>query len=226
MHHRRNRRAGAAGQATVEHIAIVVVVALLVAAVGAWLTSHVHPDRDSPPPTTHVWSGLDRIPEPAPSPPDLGLTPHDRGERTSGNALRRILRGVVKAHRLIASGDRAFATGFGHGLWVSVTDFARDPAALLTDGQGLVKDFAKDPVGLVTAQIDAAVDYARQLKAMSPHNGYLRVMHDLGEVSADAVIEGGRGFAKRKLLSALKRRLEERGVLTPAPGAPDKRDTN
>jgi hypothetical protein len=207
----------------VEHIAIVVAVALLLAAVGAWLTSHVHPDRDRPPMTARVWSGLDRIPEPAPILPDLGLTPHGRGERTSGHALRRVLRGIVDAHRLIASGNHALAVGFGRGLRVAVTDFVRDPLALLTDGSGLVKDVAKDPIGVVKAQIDAAIDYARQLKAMSPQDAYLRVMRDLGEVSADVVIEGGRGFAKRRMLSALKRRLEERGVLGPAP---DKRDGN
>ena len=208
-----------------EHVAIVVVVALLLAVLGAWLTSHVHPDRDPPPVITRVWSGLDRIPEPAPNLPDLGLTPHARGERTSGHALRRLLRGVVKAHRLVASGDRAFAAGFGHGLWVSVTGFVRDPVALLTDGNGLVKGIAKDPAGLVKAQIDAAIGYARQLKAMPPQDAYRRVMHDLGEVSADVVIGRGRGFARRRMLSALKRRLEEHGVLTPAP-APDKRVGN
>ena len=208
-----------------EHIAIVVVVALLLAAIGVWLSSHVHPDRDPPPVTTGVWSGLDRIPEPAPSLPDLGLTPRGPGQRTSGHALGRILRGVVKANRLIASGRHAFVAGFGHGLWVAVTDFVRNPVALLTDGNGLVKDFARDPAGLVKEQIDAAIDYARQLKAMSPQDAYRKVLHDLGEVSADVVIARGRGFAHRMLLRALKRRLEDRGVLTPAP-APDKRDAN
>lgn len=204
---------------------MVVVVALLLAAAGAWLTSHVHPDRHPPPVTTHVWSGLDRIPESTPRPPDLGLTPHGRSERTTGHAVRRILRGVVKANRLILSGNRVFVAGFGHGLWMSVTDFVRDPVALLTDGRGLIKDFAEDPAGLVAAQIDAAIDYARQLKAMSPQDAYRRVMRDLGELSADVVIERGRGFARRKMLSVLKRRLEDRGVLKPAPPS-DKRVGN
>ena len=132
---------------------------------------------------------------------------------------------MVTANRVIASGRQAFVAGFGHGLWVSVSDFVRDPAALLTDGNGLVKDFATNPAGLVKEQIDAAIDYARQLEAMSPQDAYRKVLHDLGEVSADVVIARGRGFAHRTMLRAIKRRLEDRGVLTPTP-SPDKRDAN
>ncbi len=220
-----HRGAAASGQATVEHVAIVVVVALALAAAGAWLTSHVHPDRAPPPVITHVWSGLDRITEPAPGLPDLGLVPRGRGGRPIGQFVRRIGRGLRTAHRLVAVGSEAFTSGVGHGLVGAVTDVVRDPTTLLTDGSGFVTDLARDPTGLVAAQLDAAIEYAKHLRALPPDEAYRTFMRDLGEASVEVAILRGKRLAKAAILRALKRRLDERGVSKPPP-RDDKRDGN
>ena len=196
---------------------MVVVVALLLAAVGAWLASHVQPDRTPPAVIPHVWSGLDRIIEPAPRLPDLGLTPRDRRAPAIGRALRRVVRTVRIGGEIVVVGATAFASGFGHGMWGAFTEFVRDPVALLTDGRGLITALAEDPLGFTTAQFDAAVDYARELRAMSPKAAYRTFMRDLGEVTADAVITRGKLLAKRAMLRALKRRIDARRIPTPPP---------
>ncbi len=205
-----------------EHVAIVVVVALLLAAAGAWLASHVHPDREPPSVVTQVWSGLDRISEPVPRLPDLGLTPRGRRTPPIGRALRHIVRTARAGGEIVVVGAGAFASGFGHGMWGAFTDFVRDPVGLLTDGGGVVTALAHDPFGLTKAQLDAAIEYAYELKAMSPQEAYRRFMRDLGEATADAAITRGKHLAKRAILRALKRRIDGRGGSTPPP-APDKR---
>ena len=225
MDQRRHRGAGTSGQATVEHVAIVVVVALFLAAAGAWLTSHVQPDRDPPPVVTQVWSGLDRITEPAPAFPDLGLTRRRHGDPAIGRFLRRVGRGLREGNAIVAVGSGAFVSRFGRGLWGAVTDFVRDPVALLTDGRGLVMELARDPAGFARAQLDAAIEYAAELRALPPQDAYRTLMRDLGEASAEAAITGGKGLARKAMLRALNRRLDRRGVSTPPP-PPDKRDGN
>ena len=210
-----HRRAGASGQATVEHVGMVVVVALLLAAAGAWLASHVQPDRPPPPVIPHVWSGLDQIAEPSPRLPDLGLTPRDRRTPAIGRAFRRVVRTVRTGGEIVVVGVTAFTSGFGHGMWGAFTEFVSDPVALLTDGRGLIAALAEDPLGFTTAQFDAAVDYARELRAMSPKAAYRTFMRDLGEATADAVITRGKQLAKRAMLRALKQRIDARRVPTP-----------
>ncbi len=222
MDSRCHRRAGASGQATVEHVGLVVVVALLVAAAGAWLASHVRPDRAPPPIIPHVWSGLDRIREPAPRPPDLGLTPRERRNPAIGRALRRVGQTVRTGGEIVVVGATAFASGFGQGMWGAFTEFVRDPVALLTDGRGVITSLAEDPLGLTTAQFDAAISYARELRAMSPKDAYRRFMRDLGEATADVVIARGKLLAKRAMLRALKRRLDARRVPAPPGKGPVK----
>lgn len=224
MDQRRHRTAGASGQATVEHVAIVVVVALMLAAAGAWIASHVHPDRDPPHVVTRVWSGLDRITEPAPRVPDLGLTPRRR-QPVIGRFVRRVGRVLATGNEIVAVGTGAFVSGFGHGLRGAVTDFVRDPVALLTGGGRLVTDVARDPSGLARAQLDAAIEYAKELKAMAPPDAYRTFMRDLGEATADALITQGKGLARNAMLRALKRRLDRRGSSTSSP-PPGKRDGN
>lgn len=222
MDARRQRRTGVSGQATVEHVGIVIVVALLLAAAGAWLASHVQPDRAPPSIVPHVWSGLDRISEPAPRPPDLGLTPRERRTPAIGRALRRVVRTVRTGGEIVVVGTSEFATGFGHGLWSAFTEFVHDPVALLSDGRGLITALVEDPLGFTAEQFDAAIDYARELGAMSPKAAYRRFMRDLGEATADAAITRGKLVAKRAMLRALKRRIDAGRVPAPHTGA-DKR---
>lgn len=213
------------GQATVEHLAIIVVAAVMLAGAGAWIASHVRSDPRPPGVVTQVWSGLDRIPEPVPAVPDVGLLPRGGRVGTATHLWRRVVRVVREGNAIVAVGTAAFVTGFGHGLWGAVTDFMRDPVASLTGGGALIAVVVRDPVGLASAQVDAAVVYANELRKLPPQAAYRRFMRDLGEATADAALTGGKQIARKSMLNALKRRLEQRGVLIPPPPR-DKRAGN
>lgn len=213
------------GQATVEHLAVVIVVAVMLAGAGAWIASHVRPDATPPGVVTQVWSGLERIPEPEPAPPDLGLLPRSGRVGTPTHLWRRVVRVARRGHAIVAVGTGAFVFGFGHGLWGAVTELVRDPVALLTGGGALIIAVVRDPIGFARAQVDAAVIYANELRKLPPEAASRRLMRDLGEATADAALTGAKQIAKKSMLNALKRRLEQRGEPT-APPPRDKRDGN
>jgi hypothetical protein len=213
------------GQATVEHVAIVVVVAVLLAAIGAWIASRVRSDAGPPDVVTRVWPGWQQLEEPVAPVPDLGLRPGASHRSGIGSIVRRAVRLAGRARKVVLGGQRAFASGFGHGLWDTFTGFVRDPVGLLTAGGGIVTQLAGDPGGFARAQLEAAIVYARELSRMPPEAAYRRFMRDLGELSADVAVARGKSFAERAMLRALKRRLDARGA-APAAQPPDKRDGN
>ena len=195
----RNRHARA-GQATAEYVGIVVVVALALAAFGAWAIRHVRaPER----PPSMVTAALDpfavvgRYQEPPPG----------RAEQVR-RFVRRGVRGTVRGGRFIGRGWLAFNEGVANGLVVTVREFVRDPVGSLTGGTGLLADLIRDPAGVGSAVVRDAIAYAKELRAMPPDAAYERFMHDLGEVGADAAVTRGKATARRALLRAIRRRLE------------------
>lgn len=208
METRRDRRAR--GQATVEHLAMVVVVALLLSGAAVWLATNVRSDAPTPPVIGQVTRGLDGIAEPARPIPDLGLESRPGRDSIVTRTLRRVGRTVRRGSELVAVGTAAFVAGFGNGLWNSFTSFLTDPAALLTGSGGLVAELVRDPVGFTASQIDDAIGYVDCLRSMPPEDAYRTFMRDLGEVSGEAAVTGGKSLAQRALLKGLKRRLDER----------------
>ncbi len=201
-----------------EQIGLVVVIALLLAAAGAWLATHVQPDRAPPPIVVQVWSALDRAADPAPGLPELGVTPRERRRPALTRALRRMVQGVRAGGELAVVGAGAFASGFGDGLWGSFTEFMQDPVVTLSAGRGVIAALARDPLGFTAEQFDAAVDYARTLRGMPPKDAYRTFIHDLGEATADVTVARGKLLAKRAMLRARTRRIDLR-----RPSQPGKR---
>jgi hypothetical protein len=198
----RSSDAGQVGQATVEHLGLVVVVALLLAAVGAWAAAHVR--AGAPPPVLErALAPLDA----APAIPDLGVAPGPGRSAPIGRALRGAARLGGRAGRLAAVGAAAFAGGFTGGLRATVAEFVRNPVAALRDGGVLARTAMTDPVTLGSAGLRAAIDYARELRAMPPEAAYRRVMRDLGEAGADVAVSKGKGLARRAFLRALRNRM-------------------
>ena len=195
-----------AGQATVEYVGIVVVVALVLAAFGAWAIHHVRaPDRPPPVVTAVIdpFAVVGRQEESAPG----------RGERLR-RFIRQGMRGAVRGGRIVGRGWLAFNEGVTNGLAATVRDFVRDPVGSLIGGTGLLADVIRDPSGVGSAVVREAIDYAEELRAMPPEDAYERFMHDLGEVTADAAVTRGKAAARKALLRAIRRRLAH-------PRAPD-----
>ena len=197
-----------AGQASVEHIGLVVVVALLLAACGVWLATHVRAGTAAPDIVATPWAGLERIETPATQVPDLGVTPSRSKGRPVSRILGRIGRAVRRANRVVAVGTEAFVRGVGVGAWSTASQLARDPVGTLIGGADLVSELRRDPLGFTRAQIDAAVGYVDELRAMPVDQAYERVMRDLGQLTVDVVVLRGKAAARNALLRSLKRRIE------------------
>jgi len=199
-------RSTEAGQATIEHLGLVVAVALLLAAMGAWAAAHVRPGAP-PPVLERALAPLDA----APAIPDLGVAP--RGARSTPivRALRRAAGLGGRAGRLAGVGATAFAGGFTGGLRATVAEFVRNPVSALRNSGALARTAVSDPFTLGSAGLRAAVDYARELRAMPPEAAYRRVMRDLGETGADVAVSKGKGLARRAFLRVLRDRLARAG---------------
>ncbi len=200
----RGARAREAGQAAVEHIGLVLVVALLLSAAGVWLVGHARPGAGPPPVVDRIVAPLDRVP----AIPDLGVAPRRGRFHPLARALRRAV-GVGRAGGgLVATGAGAFAAGFTGGLRSTVDEFVRDPVGALTGSGQLAAAAMRDPLGLGAGGLRAAIDYARELRSMPPAAAYRRFMHDLGGAGADLAVARGRGLARKALLRVLRGRLE------------------
>lgn len=191
-----------------EYLAVVVVAALALAALGAWIASAVRPSGDGPGTAVeHAWSGLDRIADP-PAWPVPEVPGRDPGR--FGRVARHVSSVVRRGGAIVATGTAAFGSGFGDGVWHTMDALIRDPVGALTGGGGVAATLLRDPVGFTRAQIDAAVAYARELRSLPPEEAYRRFMRDLGEAGADAALTRGKQLATRSMLRALRRRIESR----------------
>ncbi len=204
------------GQATVEQIGIVVVVALLLAAVSVWVSAAVRDAGRPPPVVERVLAPQAPVAPALDTPhPDIGVAPRPRRGRLSG-ILRATARTARRVTRLAGAGGVAFAQGFAGGLATTVREAASDPAGILAGG-GAVSVLVRDPVGLVRAELAAARDYARAMRALPPDRAYRRLMRDLGRASADVAVTRGKQLATRAAVRAVRRRLSRSGA---APGHP------
>jgi hypothetical protein len=186
-------------------MALVVVAALALAALGVWIASALRPPRDGPAAAVErVWSGLDEVAEP-PAWPGVG-SPADRG-RVRG-AARTVSRAVRRGSDIVAAGAAAFGSGVGVGVWRTMGAVIRDPVGALTGGGGVVATLLRDPMGVTRAQIEAVAAYVRELRSLPRGEAYRRFMHDLGEAGADVALTRGRQLAARSVLRALRRRMQ------------------
>ena len=188
---------------------MVVVVALLLAACGVWLVAHVRAGPTAPGILETPWAGLDRIAPPPTQVPDLGLTPAPSRGRPAGRILGRIVAALRTANRVVAVGTEAFVRGVGVGVWSTASQLARDPVGTLVGGADLAEELRRDPLGFTRVQIDAAMRYVSELRAVPAEQAYERVMRDLGQVTVDVVVLRGKAAAQNALLRSLKRRLED-----------------
>lgn len=207
-------RTASGGQAAVEWVGAVVVVALLVGALAAWLPAAVRaPDRP-PDPVAAVAAPLG----------DLG---RGIGEGVAGADLARLAAGVApgagagrRAAAWIAVGARAtaalardmgvaFGGGFAQRLRGRLRDLADappSPGALLPDPRLLAPGaIVREAVAWATRDPGAIVDYVRRLRGMPPRQAAVRAAGDAGAVSADAAMEAAEYLLKRLILRGMSR---------------------
>jgi hypothetical protein len=184
----------------VEYLAVVVVVALGLAAVGVWLASTSRPAGDGPAAVVdRAWSGLDRIAAP-------GSGTEVRTPGPFRRAVRSVARAVQTGSDIAATGVASLGLGVGDGVRATLDAFLADPAGTLVGGGGAAAALAHDPLGVTRAQLDAALAYARALRELPPREAYRRFMRDLGEAGADLAITRGKQLAVRSLIRAARRR--------------------
>jgi len=151
---------------------VVVVAALALAALGAWIASALRPPGDGPGAAVErLWSGLDEIAEP-PAGPRVGVPAHGRS-RVRG-AVRSVSRAVRRAPDIVATGAAAFGSGFGEGVRRTLGAVIRDPVRALTGGGGVVATLLRDPIGVTRAQIEGVAAYARELRSLPPSDRVTR----------------------------------------------------
>ena len=206
-----------AGQAAVEGIGVTVVIALLLAAVTAWMVTATHPPGRPP-------DVIGRVSEPLAGPYEPRLwqasTPSWRAltEGRDGSApLGRVLRaagGVVVTGVVVGMQARQqFAVGVLERLRERAAELVRNP---LGDGNPLPDPdlFTPRGIGLAAARRAGALwDYAQFLRTLPPRTAILTAAHDAGRESADVAVQVAQ--------SALRRRLT-RGRTAPRTASPQR----
>lgn len=203
-----NRR-GQRGEAAVEWIGVVIAVALLGAALTAWMPAAVRPPERPPDVIAAVAEPLRRAPAQL-GRAGLALPALAAMARANESPARRALRWAVarSAPALVLGRDMAAAYGAGYlgRLRERVDRFAGDPAAEFSDIDmdaltipGMLRAIA-DELPSDPAAIRA---YLRRIRAMPARDAAVEVAGDAGSVAADATVEAAEIVVKRWLLRGI-----------------------
>jgi hypothetical protein len=186
------------GQAAVESIGIAVLVALLLAAVSAWLVREVRPPERPPALIEAVAAPLTRDPAPFdyryPLPPPPFEMPRGRDDEPIGRALRAAARGTRDAVVLGLEVRHRFAYGFGRRLAERGRRFLEDPLqelGSLPNADLLTSEGARGAVERLRA-------WAREVRALPPREAALRVSEDAGALGADLALEVAKAWLERR----------------------------
>ena len=182
---------GQRGQAAVEAIGVAVMVALLLAAVTAWLLREVRPPDRAPPFIEAVATPLERGPAPfefrypLPRPFDL---PRGRDDEPIGRALRAAGLGVRDAATLVVAMQQRCSLAFGMRLGDRSLEILRDPVGALLE-----------PPGADGLTREEAERWIAELRAMPGRDAALQATEDVCEVGADAAVEVGQELLRRRV---------------------------
>ncbi|HSJ72681.1 MAG TPA: hypothetical protein VK904_00060 [Miltoncostaeaceae bacterium] len=195
------RTRGQGGQAAAEAVGVAVMVALLLAAVSAWLVGEVRPSARAPALIEALATPLERDPAPFelryPLPRPFEL-PRGRDDEPIGRALGAAGRGVREAVVLGIEMRHRCALAFGLRLGERGLELFRDPLGGLLEAPGA------DP--LTPEEVGR---YAEELRSMPARDAALRATEDACAVGADVTVEVAQ--------AALRRRLERGGETSRQP---------
>lgn len=203
----RQRSAGPQhGQATVEHVGVATVVALLLASLSIWAAQNLRPPPLAPSIIGSVARGLDGTPPGSPryafpygevSLPSLG----GRGREPIG----RFLRGVGGFTRdVVVIGGPALAKGFVDRVRQRTGDMVRDPLGTVKDTIESLSGGDPNILAAIRRRIGDVSAYVRTLRGLSREEMIRKVAGDLGAAGADVAIDRGRRFLVREGIGRLR----------------------
>ena len=185
------RRRAHGGQATVETVGVTVMVALLLAAVSAWLVREVRPPARAPAFIEAVATPLARDPAPFefryPLPRPFEM-PRGRDDEPIGRALRAAGRGVREGVAFGIEMNRRCTLAFGMRLGDRSLALFRDP----------VGGILEPPVGELPTSEEVR-RYAEELRAMPARDAALRATADACALGADVTVEVAQALLRRRI---------------------------
>lgn len=207
-------RGGASGQATVEWVGIVTLVALMMVGAGLWLSQNSHLPARGPDPIGAVASPLVGV-----APVGGALAGTADAVASSGGSvglmgrLGRLTRAAVDRAR--AAGELGwdmggeFAGGFGDRLrlrWRQLRERPLSALALMSGGGSgdVVGAMRSVAMGLLNDP-GRAIDYVAHLAGMSPGDAARSIARDAGGVSADVSLDVGKRVLRRLITRGFDR---------------------
>lgn len=195
-------RIGQRGQAAVETVGIGLLVALLLAAVSAWLVREVRPPDRAPAFIEAVSTPLVRDPAPFefryPLPRAFTMA-RGRDDEPIGRALRLLARGARDGVVIGLEMRHEFAYAYGMRLRELGEEFLEDPIGglvALPDPELLTPDGA---VGRALLDARRLWDYAQELRSMPLRQAALKAAADAGTLAADLTVEVARAALKKRV---------------------------
>jgi len=196
----------------VEHLGLVVTLAVALVAIGAWVAHEVHPPAHPPPvvdaaawPLTSADSWVGRNVNPL-----AGFggwrAPRGHGSGPIGRALRR----AVAEAGFGAGVLGAVGAGAGDRLAERIRRFVSDPVGTVRDLVDRYGAATSDPVGALADEIDAIHRYWARVRAKPWRQAVRTVAHDLGGMGTDLVLSRARSAVRKAAIRHLRRRLGER----------------
>ncbi len=197
------------GEAALEWVGMIVVVAVLGAAVTAWMASVVRPPERPPDVVAVVAAPLRAVPEQMGR---VGFSLPALSAMASANEspARRALRWVVDrtgpAAVLVRDMGAAYGAGYLGRLRERVDRYVEDPVGQV--GGVDVEDLSLPGViSALAEELDVDPDalraYVRRIRAMSGRDAAVQVAGDAGTVAADVTVEAAEIVVRRWLLRGL-----------------------
>ena len=185
------RERGQGGQAATEAIGVAVMVALLLAAVTAWLLREVRPPDRPPDLIGAVAKPLQRGPAPFefryPLPRPFEM-PQGRDDEPLGRALRAAGRGVREGVAFAIEMRHRCALAFGMRLGERGLVLVRDPFGGILQAPG-ADMFTREEVER----------YVEELRAMPGRDAALRAAEDACAVGADVTVDVAQALLRRRI---------------------------
>lgn len=204
----RQRSVGAQdGQATVEHVGVATIVALLLASLSIWAAQNLRPPALPPPIIGSAARGLDGTPPGSPRyafPYGEVLLPALRGR--GDEPIGRFLRGVGGFTRdIVVTGGPALARGFVDRIRERTVDMVRNPLGTIKDTIESLSGGDPNILAAIRRRIGDVSAYVWTLRGLSREEMIRKVAGDLGAAGADVAIDRGRRFLVREGIDRLRR---------------------
>ena len=181
-------RWGSSGQATLEHIGVTLVIALLLGVVGTWAVREVRPPTSPPDILTHVMAPLTALAQASDARGVFrGASPARPMERRGGEVglTRRVWGGFLWWGELNVDGQIAAGRGFLEQIGIRAEDIVKDSVTTITGAAGRL---SKPPVTGSANRVASIVGQLMTIGDRPFRKSFLGISRDLGGLAADWLI--------------------------------------